>query len=748
MSLGPFANAVVVRGRVTSALGVPLSNVRVQLIQGKRSVADALSGPDGTYEIRTAYSGRFLLLSAPSGIAARFAPQIGEPFYGGRADLLTMDIALNSSGITPQISSQATLFVTPNRELATPPAQIAADQLLTHATTLPELTPIAGSFLVQQGQIGNPAYVYLRGAPPQTLLATINNVTANPLGSAANLAYLSTTGLAQFTPDAAVEITPDANPLYLVGAASGVISAHEARAQATAPTLVYTGDAGNQSTYRNEAVASWARGRFDMLGAFSRFNISDPYPWSPFHLTTFASNLGYHISAGTSVRFNGRYDTGASAPVSPYLFYGISPQGRNASQNFFASSTFETRTTANWHNLLRYGMMRARAQATDTYTPAFGAPVTIYGANGSTASGIAAFAPLPSRQDGVTNRDEATYQTDYPISHSIALAGEFRYQHERAADMLPGIKRSLGLSHYAGALGIQGEFKHRLFYQASGFLDHSPVFGLTGSPRLGLAYVPVRPGERLFHGTTLHATAATGSRELSLLELAATPAGRELPRSRTFDVSVMQNILGPKLILRGTYFHGQYTHEFEPLRLSSIASEPVISQTLALRTQGFESNIRYQPLRRLLFEGGYTYLAALTERSAATAYVNPNMPDAPIGGLTALVGQRPFHRPPHTGFVLAEYVGTRFNASIKAALAAKSDDSTGLLQTPTLLLPNRNLSPGYASVDAHLSMVLTRHFTAFTQLSNLANDRHIAPIGFESNPFLIRAGLRIRIGGE
>jgi iron complex outermembrane receptor protein/vitamin B12 transporter len=290
--------------------------------------------------------------------------------------------------------------------------------------------------------------------------------------------------------------------------------------------------------------------------------------------------------------------------------------------------------------------------------------------------------------------------------------------------------------------------RHRLFYETSGFSDYSSLIGFTGSPRGGLTYVPVGPGKRIFRGTSLHATAATGTRDPSLLEESAVAKGLVAPRSRTFDLSIDQNILGQKLTLRGTYFHSQFSHEFEPIALGPIASQPVLSQTLALRTQGFESDLRYQPFQRVFLEGGYNYLAALTERSTEAPSFNPAYPAIAIGGLTALAGQRPFHRPPQSGFLIAEYSGRTLNASLKGALASHSDSSTGLPRTPGLLLPNRDLSPRYASLDGNVSFAVTRRIAVFTQLTNLTDNRHIAPFGYLSTPLLIRAGLRVHLGGE
>jgi iron complex outermembrane receptor protein/vitamin B12 transporter len=743
----PQARAVIVRGHVTSPLGVPIPGARVQLIQGQRTVGSAIAGMDGAYEIRTDVAGRFVLLTAPSIVTTGYAPQIGNPFYGGRADLITIDIALNPAGITPQRSAQQTLVSTPKAQLATPTAQVPADQLLTEPTTLDELQSVPGAILVQLGQLGTPVSLYLSGAPPATLLTTVNGVTANPLGGAFDLSRLSSTNLSAISAVTTVEVTPTPNPLHLENATGGVLAFTPIAAESLRPTLLYTGDAGNLHAYRDEAVASWAHSRFDVLGSLSRFDLGNSVPAGPFHLIAWGANAGYHISAGTTLRFNGRYDLSAAPLASPIEIFGLEPSGRDAAQNLFASATFDTRTAGNWHNLIRYGLARTRTQTFDYATPATGLPVTLTGANGYTVSGTALFDPLPAHEYGVTNRDEATWQTDYQYKPWLDLTGEFRFQDDRAADILPTLKQTLDRTHLSAALGFQGVIHRRFFYQTSGFFDHTQLLGFTGAPRLGLTYVPVRPGPRKFHGTSLHLTLATGSREPSLLEQAAVhrPAS---PRSRTLDASVDQNLLSQKLTLRATYFHSQYSHEFEPISLGAIASQPVLSQTLALRTQGFESDLRYQPFARVLLEAGYNHLAALTEQSAETPTFNPRYPTTPIGALTALAGQRPFHRPPQSVFFLAEYTGSRLFASLKGAAASRSDDSTAIPQSPTLLLPNRNLDSAYTSMDANVSFTFTHHLTLFTQLANLTDDRHIAPIGYLSTPFLARAGLRVRLGGE
>ena len=63
---------------------------------------------------------------------------------------------------------------------------------------------------------------------------------------------------------------------------------------------------------------------------------------------------------------------------------------------------------------------------------------------------------------------------------------------------------------------FQGDIKSRVFYTFGGSVQKNHLYGYAGEPRLGLAYVPVRPRAGLFHGTKLRANLATGVQEPSL----------------------------------------------------------------------------------------------------------------------------------------------------------------------------------------------------------------------------------------
>src|SRR6185312_7156748 len=162
-----------------------------------------------------------------------------------------------------------------------------------------------------------------------------------------------------------------------------------------------------------------------------------------------------------------------------------------------------------------------------------------------------------------------------------------------------------------------------------GAVEKNHLYGIAGTPRIGLAYVPVRPGLRKFRGTRLRASFATGVHEPSLAsefsslytELqqsgnqAAIDAYRVTPiseeRSRTWDLGVDQNILGQKLILKAGYFHNEFSHQIEVVDSTSLTKyfgiPPSIANqlfgaalnSLAFRAQGMELEVQYRPFTHL-----------------------------------------------------------------------------------------------------------------------------------------------------
>ncbi len=804
-SLTLSARAVIIRGTVTDPLGAVVPGARVQLIQGTQVAAFSITGPDGSYEIRSTAPGRFVLLTS----AASFSPSIGQDFYGGRTDVVTRNVVLDIAKVTEQVTVTTTGTPTPLQQASSAITFISPDALATRIGLIDELRLSPGNDVVQTGQYGGVGSLFVRGGNSDANKVLIDGIPANDVGGRFDFGTVSSTGLTGPT-TSGIELYRGPNSaLYGSDAVASVVNLASPRGSSMHPVLNYSGDAGNFYTYRNEAALSGAHNKLDYYGAFSRFDTSNALPLDKYHSATSVANLGYNLTANTQARFTIRNAVSATGIPSAHDFFGISSNGKQADQDLYSGLTLENRTLGNWHNLVRYGIARKREQAHQydpvglavttvlpffSYTTYYGNVVTIRGANGYSATGRAAInfdSTSPSRNDAVSNRDELYYQTDYTFPKHITALFGFRYEKERGSFVYPAFfeNEKLKRTNFQYTLQFQGDIKNRLFYSLGGAVEKNHLYGIAGTPRIGLAYVPVRPGSRFFHGTRLRASVATGVQEPSLAvefsslygqlqqagntaAIAAykvTPIGAQ--RSRTYDLGIDQNLIGQKLILKAGYFHNTFDHQVEFVDKNTLEKffgiRSAVAQlygadlnSLAFRAQGLETELQYQVLSRLFLRGGYTYLASTVTQSfssdaiaAGTATTNPNLPGIAIGATSPLIGARPFRRPPHTGFFAAQYTGTKFTAAFKGALASRSDDSTfqsfnDFNGDNTLLLPNRNLDFGYAKLDLNGTYAVTHRVTAFTELGNLLGQQHIGPIGYPGLPFTIRAGLKVRIGGD
>jgi vitamin B12 transporter len=802
------AQAVVIRGRVTDALGKGVARGMVRLVQGGKTVAFAYADADGSFEIRSSDSGRFTLLGSAGG----YLPGIGVDFYGGVTDVLEQDVVLAANTVRQDITVSATGIPTPLPQLTSPVSVIPAEASELQPGIVDALRQEPGAFLVQTGQLGGVTSLFLRGGSSTANLVTVDGIPADDVGGVFDFGTVSSAAIGKID----VVRGPD-SAMYGTDAGAGVINLETPRGTTLEPQLNYEGDAGNLYTYRNQVSVGGTLRRLDYFGAFSRLQTSNAVPLDEYHSSTSAMNVGYDFNGNTQLRFTMRNADSVEGVPGPYDFQGLSQSNRQGDQDLYSGVTLENRYKGKWHNLVRYGIARKREQeqefaAGGTYDPDIfanvGNVVTIRGANGYSATGQV---PLYSgnNYDQDSNRDQLYYQSDYSFSpHFIGLFG-FRYDKERGSfnDYDPSFDytehETTQRTNFEYNLQFQGEFWNRLFYSAGGALEKNHLYGIAGTPRLGLSYVPVRPSAKFFHGTRFRANAATGVQEPTLriefsslyAELLAAgdtdyieqyhvaPQGAE--RSRTYDVGVDQNIIGERLVLKVGYFHNVFDHQIEGVNGQALAqyfnldpnpepsspnapyiafleSQTAYVNSLAYRAQGAEAEIIWQPKPRFLFRGGYTYLDARVVQSFSSdaiaadeglAAANPNLPNIPIGIFSPLVGARPFRLAPHTGYFNAQYTRTRLTVSFTGALASRSDDSTFLEYEDlnggnTLLLPNRNLDFGYVKLDMSVTYALRHGFTYFAQFNNLLNDQHIGPLGYPGLPLTFRTGLKLQLGGR
>ncbi len=804
------AYAVVVRGRVTDPLGKSIGGARVQLVEAGKVISLAYAAGDGTYELRSGDSGRFTLLGSAGG----FLPGIGQDFYGGTTDVILQDVVLSTTTVQQQVSVAATTIPTPLPQLTAPVTVLPESSFATRLGVVDELRQSPGVFVAQTGQAGSVSTLFVRGGNSTANLVLIDGMPAEDVGGTFDFGNVSATGVGRME----IYRGPDSG-VYGTDAGASVVAITTPRGTTLKPVLDYTGDAGNLHSYQNAVTAGGTLRKLDYFAGFDRQDTSNALLRDRYHNATSVANVGYNFNGSTSLRFTIRNKDAAVGLPGAYQFLGLSTDGKQSDQDLYSGATLEHTAENSWHNLVRYGIARKREQAayftnqgnpitynfgTEAapflFTEYFGNFVTIQGANGYNVTGQASI--LTGNDDMASNRDQLYYQSDWsPSRHFNGLFG-FRYDNERGVFNSPASAFSSGShevterTNFEYNLQFQGEYFSRLFYSLGGAVEKNHLYGLAGTPRLGLAYVPVRPGLGWLRGTRLRFNAATGVQEPTLAleyfslynqllqagdtaDIASyhlTQPGAE--KSRTYDFGVDQNLYGEKLILKAGYFHNVFDRQLEAVSGNNLVTyfglnsstfvssaayyNPLYVNSLAFRAQGAEAELDWQARRNLLVRAGYTYLASRVLQSFAsdavnanqgTATENPAFPGIAIGAESPLVGGRPFRRPPNSGFFAATYTRTKLNLALKGAYASRSDDSTfldGL--TPSfdnsLLLPNRDLDHGYVKLDLGGIYQLQKNVSLFAQLDNLLNDQHIAPIGYPSLPLTVRAGFKVRLGGD
>jgi vitamin B12 transporter len=799
--------AAIVRGTVTNSLGKAIVHANVVLLQKGQIVAIAVTRSDGTYQISSSVSGQFYVLVS----ASNFKQITTQSFYAGTADSHQEDVVLESSNARQEIVVSAT-------GLPTAEAQVSSAVTAQRSATFPNRTDlidplrqVPGDFVVRQGEYGGLASLYIRGGNPDSNQVNEDGVPIGDIGGAFDYSNLSATGIG----DLEVYRGPN-SVLYGSDAASGVVNVRTSRGSTAFPSLFYEGDAGTFTTFRNRVQLGGTYKKLDYYGGFEAFQSDNSIKMDEFHDDTGIVNLGYAFSSATQLRVTASNSDAATGTPGPINFYGIANAGKRSNQDIYLGASIENRTYGNWHNLVRYDLTRKREEDINFYPAGiqltssnnyYGYNTGIDGANGYSVTGQAILnfpGTYPNTVEQVNNRDRVYFQSDYPFTQHIQGLFTFRYTDERGAkkSVAYGLDQTIERGNYDYTGQVQGDFRSRVFYSLGGGVEKNQLFGTVGTPRLGLAYYPVRPGNGVFHGTKIWFNFAEGYQEPSLAEqfsslydfLLGEQGGAEAiqqyhispimqEQSRTYEGGAAQSFLSERGLLRVGFFHNQYRRQIEPVpaaevpallpqlspseqqSLESLISSagPLDLNSQAFRALGVESEVQYSVFRTLFLRGGYTYLDAVVQRSFTSSALEPSFntglpgqsppsfSNVPIGAFDPLRGARPFQRPPHTGFVGVTYSGQQYAVAFTGAFASRSDDSTflggrDLVEGNSLLLPNRNLDASYAKLDLGGSYQLLSWVAAYAQLDNLTGNKRIAPIGYPSLPFTFRVGLRFTIG--
>jgi iron complex outermembrane receptor protein/vitamin B12 transporter len=797
---GIVSPAAEIHGVVTDASGAKISGAKVVLIRNGSPVSAGVSSADGSFQITTGDAGRFYLMISATGFRQLETPG----FYAGRFDNVDQNLVLEPSWVHESIVVTANGTPTPQPQTGAAISVIGPSDLAGRADLVSSLRLMPGTSVSQVGQMGAQASLFIRGGDSDANKVLIDGVSAGDLGGRFDFGPFATTAIER----AEVYRGPDSS-LYGADAESGVVSLTTPHGTTSFPSFLFHGDAGNFLTSNEDLEIAGAHNKLDYLGEFSWLQTNNNLPLDEFHVATAAANLGWQPNGTTQIRGTLHYGVDATGVPGPWQFYQVANNATQKDQDLFISASIDNQSTASFHNSVRYGLARKREQYRlwsengsglfDQFGDSFGYPVTITGASGYSVTGpvLLDFAgTYPQESQLVSNRDQLVYQGDYTVTPHLAAQIGFQFEDERGSEpgslYYPPVERT----NYDYRAAVHGDFKTRFFYTLGGDLERYSLFGTQTTPRAGVSLYAMKPRNGVFSGTRILFSYGDAVREPSLTDqfyslysflesnggqstiqqLGIKPLSA--PTARTYEGGVEQAFLSRRLIFRTSFFHNEFGRQIEYVGLNLIpellpnltpAQQNQLEQFLqangafeqslnteAFRALGVEATVEGGIGRSVFLRGGYTYLDAVVQRSFANDDVAllgplPAYSGIPIGSDSPLQGARPFRRPPHTGFFTASYSAKKLTALFSSAFVSRSDDSDFLGGYDinggnSLLLPNRNLDPGFAKLDLGGSYQLSSWLGVYGQIENLMDNQHIAPLGYISLPVNLRAGVRIQWG--
>ncbi len=768
----------------------------MSLLGNGKALITARTQSDGSYTLNTAAAGRFYVIAVGSG----FRQLETQSFYGDAAGSVEQDITLEPDTVRQSVVVSATGTPLPDAQVSASVTKLFRTDFQNQQNVTEALRTVPGFQLSTSGERGALTSLFIRGGNSDDNKILLDGVPIEDIGGTFDFSDVATTGIGS----AEALRKPDST-VYGADAGAGVLAFKTPQGSTPFPSLFYEGDGGNFGTYRNEVQAGGTRNALDYYGAFGDFGTANSVSGDKYHNVTSAVNLGYALSTATSLRVTARNADSAVGAPGQYQFTLTPTDQKQGDQDLYLSGLLQHTFSDRWQGQAEYGLVRKRERfqqfgptgLLDPNTGNYlGQPVTVTGANGFTAQGqaITSFAGADSFvSDSVSNRDSLQAQTSYRFTPHLLGVGGFWFTDERGLYFGSGLERQ----NYDYTLAFQGDFSGRLFYTLGGVVEKNGLFGTVSAPNVGLSYIVASPGAGLLQGTRLNFNFSKGYKEPTLGQQTGSlyaflqangggtvvnqyqvrPIGAALTRS--YDGGVAQNFFNERVLAKVTYFHNEFGNQIEsvgpgavPQLLPQLSASQQASleaylqanaafgidlNSLAFRAQGVESSVEWSPRRSVFLRGGYTYLDAVVQRSFTSDALqpqlnsNPAFPGILIGNFSPLVGARPFRRPPHTGFVSVTYTGKKWNGVVSSVFASRADDTTALGGSDanfgnSLLLPNRDLDPGYAALNLGVNYQVSPRFGVYTQVDNALSQQHISPVGYLSTPATARGGVRVTLG--
>ncbi len=776
-----------VSGIVVDPLGARVPGARVALLGAMGTAAEVTADAQGAYSFTAVTAGRYRITASAPG----FTMFTSDSAYVASGATVTINAALEIGALTGEAVVTASASTVRQSQTGAPVTVIDAQTI--DAQNKPDLLEalrlVPGAQVEQTGGRGGPTSMFIRGGASNFAKVLIDGISANDIGGAFDFAQMQTTGVER------IEVLRQANSvIYGSDALTGVISIDTRRGRTRVPELRLSLEGGNLGTVRSSASVGGATGRFDYFSEYSHFATDNEVANNAYRNNSYAGRFGVALGRGTDVSTTIRqFDTELGSPNAIRL-YGIADDSSQAAESLFAGVTAQSQWTSRVQSVIRYtslGSTSAYLNPTPTgqfYDPFgfganyLGAPVTIVGANGFSASGRAILdfgGAYPSTFNTRTTRRGLSGQTTLMIGRDVFISGGARFEREHGyddPDAAPSATRKNG-GVFVEARGSLGD---RTYLSGGLGYDHNAVFTSATSPRVSVATYLRRPALGSVGDTKLTFNAGKGIKAPSVFQeqsslfflvqgTAAAGAVEAIgpERSRSVDVGIEQGLADGRGRVRVSYFDNHFDDLIEfvsksvlpqvgvPVAVAAAAPFGAYVNSSSYTARGIETSVDALVGVRLRLMASYTYtdaeVTASFASSALTPAINPSIPGVAIGAFSPLVGQRPFRRPTNAGTLLVSYTDGPAQVTLSGYFSGKRDGSTFLSDQDfgnSLLLPNQDLEAAYQKIDLSAAYRPLPRVRLSISIENLFDQDYESSFGFPALSRSARAGVSIALGGD
>src|SRR5262245_41561877 len=776
-----------IRGTIVDPLGARVTGATIKLLRDGQVATETRSDSQGDFAFDGVQEGRYQIQATADGFQVRTT----SPMFVAGGAKTNVDVSLPLGPLETDVTVTAAADEVLPSQVGAPVTVLDAKTLeaIGKPDVLEALRLVPGSSLVQTGARGGITSMFIRGGNSNFNRVLVDGIPANDIGGAVDLSQFSMAGVER------IEVLREANSVIAgTDALAGVISVTSRRGRTRIPEASVSLDSGNLTTNRQSASVGGVVQRFDYFSEFAHLGTDNDLPNNKYGIKTYAGRFGAAIGHNTDVSGTLRWiDTHYESPNAQSLYGVPDDYFADSSLHLFGIAS-QTQITDKWQAAARVGLNGLRTHYENPTVSGqiisgvgFGDVMTITGANGYSVTGQGAVDFGTYTGNNRSARQGVYLQTTYQLNNSFSISGGGDYEREQAytnPDADPTTTRNNSAMWVEG----RGSIADRVSVTAG--LGYANIEGYASrySPRVSVAGYLRKPMANEFWSDTrmtfnagegIKATSVTSLNSSLFTLLQKTPAGAALAeragigpigpeRGRNLDVGIEQGLWRGRARVRAAYFNNEFFDLVEFVS-RNLLPQFGISQEIAaaagapgayvnsqsFKSQGVEVSTDAM-FGRVRLAGSYTYLDAEVTRSlssSVTPQFNPSFPGIPIGGYTALVGQRPFRRPANTGSMLVSFTQGAADVALTGYFAGKADDSTFMVGSDvnfgnSMLLPNKDLNFGYQKIDVSGSYRFHPRLKGYVTIENLLDQHYEPAFGFPALPLNVRTGVSVSVGGR